>query len=128
MRVFVYGTLKRGHGNNALLRTSPFVAEGHTKHPYVMYSTGGFPVVSDRVPDDTAALSVKGEIFEIDERTLRSLDGLEGYPRMYGRQEVDVEIGDTGVYQSCWMYVGNPLFWDFGRLSLCNNTEGMWSW
>lgn len=124
MHVFVYGTLKQGFGNHVLLKDSKFVSNGHTKEEYVMYSTGGFPVVAEA----ETGLHVSGEVYEITPEVLKRLDRLEGYPTMYDRQEVEIDLEGTGVYQTCWMYVGAPDFWDFIRLPKADYQEGMWTW
>jgi len=105
--VFVYGTLKDGLSNNRLLRSATFVGRGITVHPYTMFDTGGFPVVFQ----ETAKHNVFGEVYEIDDDTLHSLDRLEGHPSFYERREVTVDIDDTGIQQSCWMYFGNVKSW-----------------
>lgn len=77
MKVFVYGTLRRGHGNNRLLRDSDChgvaVLEG-----YKMVSLGGFPAIFRGEKDDT----VVGEVYEVTKPVLNSLDRLEGFNRM----------------------------------------------
>lgn len=109
--VFVYGTLKDGFSNNRLLSAADFVGRGCTVKPYVMMDTGGFPVVFQ----ETAKANVAGEVYEVDGQTLKALDRLEGHPSFFERREVTVDIEDTGVQQTCWMYFGNQKGW--GRRS-----------
>lgn len=75
--VFVYGTLKTGFGNwNSLLKDkSTFVSEAETKEKMFMVDNGSFPYVSDELQHTT----IKGEVFVVDDRTLKTLDRLEGY-------------------------------------------------
>ena len=86
MRVFVYGTLKRGYGNNRLLDNSTFVENAVLKDHSAIYSfgTGGFPVA---FPAEGKNLT--GEIWDISgphkKETLRRLDALEGEGYMYHR-------------------------------------------
>jgi gamma-glutamylaminecyclotransferase len=98
-RVFVYGTLKRNWGNyERLLKHSKFIGEGFTDEPYAMMDAG-FPAVmltgNDMRP-------VAGEVFEVDETTLRSLDALEGNGRMYQRTTITVQFYD-------WRANGNTM-------------------
>lgn len=109
MLVAVYGTLKRGYGNNRLLSSSEFVCDDLVKGFLLNYSgsPGSFPVA---MPDENS--SIKVEVWNIgdDESTLRSLDSLEGVPYMYERHTVQTEDGLT-----CEMYVGTDSFWNEPR-------------
>lgn len=114
MKVFVYGTLKSGYGNNRLLSTSEFVGD-HIVTGYKLFNTG-FPVATP-----SAEHSVKGEIWDIgnDTDVLRRLDGLEGEGYMYDRVEVEPDL---------FMYVGCQRVWNFDRMTECPNTEGVYEW
>ena len=73
MKVFVYGTLRKGYGNHHLLRDANFLGEAQVKA--TMYLMGYIPYVS--LNNDTN--TVHGEVYKIDEDILRRLDQLEGY-------------------------------------------------
>lgn len=73
-RVFVYGTLKRGLSNHHYLLGQRFVDEARTQPVYRLYDLGGYPGMVEVSRD---GLSVEGEIWEIDETSLRRLDELE---------------------------------------------------
>lgn len=106
MLIFVYGTLKRGYGNNRLLQTAEFVREATL--PGFRLHDSGFPV-AEKVSDEHF---VKGEIFRIDpDKHLRSLDGLEGEGSMYHR-----EIHTTEDGEEVSVYVGHDDFWKFDRM------------
>jgi len=72
-RIFVYGTLKRGHGNHHYLAGQRFVAEACTLPLYRLYDMGGYPGM---IRDDRG-VAVEGEIWEVDEDCLARLDVLE---------------------------------------------------
>jgi gamma-glutamylcyclotransferase (GGCT)/AIG2-like uncharacterized protein YtfP len=95
-RVFVYGTLKRGHGNNRILANtdSKFIGTTKTDPKYTMVTLGSFPgVVQEGVTP------IQGEVWEVDERTLEGpLDMLEGYPSFYDREITPTEFGDAWIY------------------------------
>lgn|SRR5690348_4803270 len=116
MKVFVYGTLKQGYGNNRLLDKAKFV-ENAVIPGFKLYDSG-FPVAA---PDEFSAVS--GEIWDISgdhqERTLFNLDSLEGEGRMYNRQEVG---------EDTYMYVGHPRFWDFDKMKECPNKQNIYTW
>jgi len=86
--VFVYGTLRWGQGNWkwALKDKAKFLGFAHTKGK--MYHLGGFPGV--RLSDDPEDL-VWGEVYEVDDATLKTLDRLEGVDHgFYNRVETVV--------------------------------------
>ena len=98
--VFVYGTLRRGHGNHVLLKNSQFVDAGLTKKKYAMYANG-IPFVND----DEEVSSIFGELYKVSNHTLRMLDLLEGHPGWYERKKITV-IGGKKRYKA-WLYFNN---------------------
>lgn len=99
--VFVYGTLKYGHGNNHFLGESRFITEASTVPSYRLYEIyqDGFPCM---VPDENG-VSVKGEIYQVTPKTLELLDLLEGVPRLYRRERVKFVDFD----REAWVYIYN---------------------
>ncbi len=73
-RVFVYGTLKRGHGNHHLLAGQVFLGAASTAAAYRLCDLGGFPGMVLAGED---GVSIAGEIWEVDAPCLRRLDELE---------------------------------------------------
>lgn len=84
--VFTYGTLKKGYHNNILLRNSTFICEATTKPKYRLYDCGMYPCMVE----DENGVSVSGEIYEVNKKTLESLDHLEGVPWLYKRGEIEI--------------------------------------
>lgn len=100
--VFVYGTLKSGHGNNYILSaTSDFLGVDYTTEDHIMVGAG-IPFVrpcreTDR-PDCVGR--VAGELWRVnDEETMRRLDMLEGHPNAYTRTQTVLNSG-----QIAWVY------------------------
>jgi gamma-glutamylcyclotransferase (GGCT)/AIG2-like uncharacterized protein YtfP len=93
--IFVYGTLKRGYNNNRRLLTgSEFVGEFFTKPFYRLYDLGYFPGLKI---DKQAGKSIKGEIYRVSDKVLESLDFLEGHPKHYKRESLEIENFDEKV-------------------------------
>jgi gamma-glutamylcyclotransferase (GGCT)/AIG2-like uncharacterized protein YtfP len=44
-----------------------------------------------------------GEVYAVEERGLARLDELEGYPRLYDRQKLNLNDG-----RQAWVYLGRP--------------------
>jgi gamma-glutamylcyclotransferase (GGCT)/AIG2-like uncharacterized protein YtfP len=101
-RVFVYGTLKEGFGNyEYYLAGNPGVKKlgrCYIRGDYRMYTNGAFPMVVEG-SDPSGDLPIVGEVFEIDENTLHSLDALEGHPDWYCRQKVETP------WKKAWVYI-----------------------
>ena len=74
MRIFVYGTLKRGHSNHDCLRGQQFIAGAVTQPRYRLHDLGGYPGM---VLDERDGISIHGEVWEIDAACLERLDELE---------------------------------------------------
>lgn len=90
MKIFVYGTLMQREGNNHFLSTSLFLGRFQTKPSFELVDLGPFPamVIGGKT-------SIKGEVYEVDRKTLSRLDRLEGCPTFYQRQRVLLEGGMT---------------------------------
>jgi gamma-glutamylaminecyclotransferase len=105
VNVFVYGTLKRGFSNHRI--TEPYLADvicGKVEGVTLWHASPSFPYATK---SNAADACVHGEVLalgEIDE-VLARLDGLEGVPHHYVREEVEVFCGEeTGVIKA-WMYL-----------------------
>ncbi|MBW4529309.1 MAG: gamma-glutamylcyclotransferase [Aphanothece saxicola GSE-SYN-MK-01-06B] len=94
--VFVYGTLKRGHGNHHWLGEAPFQGEA-VLPDVVLHDLGPFPMA---VPGEGL---VQGEVYAVDATGLARLDRLEGYPRLYDRRPLPLADG-----RRAWVYLGRP--------------------
>jgi gamma-glutamylcyclotransferase (GGCT)/AIG2-like uncharacterized protein YtfP len=92
--VFVYGTLKRGHGNHHWLAEAVFLGES-SLHDAVLHDLGPFPMA---IEGDGA---VQGEVYAVDDAGLARLDRLEGTPRLYGRHHRTLADG-----RRAWVYLG----------------------
>ena len=80
-RVFVYGTLLTGEGNANWARgarRTPAWATGtihDTGYGYPAFVRGG-------------ETRIRGELLTVDDEGFKSMDRLEGYPRLYRREEI----------------------------------------
>lgn len=97
MKVFVYGTLKSGYGNNYLVADGQFLGKAVTLRPYILWHSG-FPIAThnDEIANRLGLkmLPIIGEVYEVNDSQLARTDSLEGHPRWYVRQPVDVVLED----------------------------------
>lgn len=101
--VFVYGTLKKGFGNNRLLKDSEFVGTFRTPPDFHMVSLGGFPGVIDK-----GSTPISGEVYKVTKPVMDRLDSLEGYPSFYTRKQIPTEFGAAWVYMLDESYLTRP--------------------
>lgn len=88
--VFVYGTLKVGQPNNCILQSAvdksqaKFLGHATTADcwPLIIYSAFNIPFLLDC---KGTGQRVVGDLFEVDESTLQTLDELERHPAWYTR-------------------------------------------
>jgi len=93
--VAVYGSLRQGLGNHRLLEQSELVGIHTVSLNYQLVDLGSFPGLL-HTKWKTNPITV--EVYAVDDETMESLDWLEGYPRFYNREQV--EIGD----KKAWIY------------------------
>ena len=101
--VFVYGTLREGHGNNRLIPQDVTGEDATTDDDFVMTAYSGFPAVYLPQHEDEGTI-ITGEVYEVDDATLERLDGLEGHPHWYKRQQVLVRM-ENGRSGYAWIYI-----------------------
>ena len=96
--VFVYGSLKDGFHNNRILVQSHLVkADAVTVEArFTMRSLIRYPAVLEG-----GTHRVRGEVYEVDPETLKTLDALEGNGFVYQRKLIHVE----GLKRKVWMYI-----------------------
>ena len=80
--IFVYGTLKRGLGNNHFVAGQKFIGVAETSPDFRLFDGGAFPAMVE-FPD--TGVKVVGELWSVSDSCKRRVDGLEGIPHMYKR-------------------------------------------
>lgn len=106
MKLFVYGTLQKGHWNNSLLRGATFFSKGVTVKPYVLFQCGfpkAVPSLPDPAPDGVRLLPVMGELWDVEDHHIQRCDRLEGHPDWYIRREIQVRV-EYGREISAFIY------------------------
>jgi gamma-glutamylcyclotransferase (GGCT)/AIG2-like uncharacterized protein YtfP len=96
--VFVYGSLRSGNAEELSIRfpDSKFVAVAHVKGS--LYDLGAYPGL---LLNDASSLVV-GEVYEVNDETLKRLDDFEASSD-YVRKQVEVHTGADKM--KCWIYV-----------------------
>ncbi len=95
-KIFVYGTLKKGHRAHNFLEehNAVFLKEVSTHPEYHLYKLGWFPGM---VLDEHIRGGVRGELYEVSEECLERLDQYEGAPHLFRREEMELDDGTTAI-------------------------------
>jgi gamma-glutamylcyclotransferase (GGCT)/AIG2-like uncharacterized protein YtfP len=92
MKLFVYGTLKRGFYNHRLLKDSQFLGYATTKEKFPLTKAlFGLPVM---LPFQGYGHLIRGEVYEVNTQLLKAIDEVEGHPSTHKRELITV-IGDV---------------------------------
>ena len=116
-QVFVYGTLRAGESNHALLATQRYLGPWQTCAGYTLYDTGPYPAA---VAGGQTRLV--GEVYAVDARCFARLDLLEDYPRSYTRTLITTDYGDAWIY--LWIAPIQP-HWEPLQGDWCQRTDGL---
>ncbi|MGF1725149.1 gamma-glutamylcyclotransferase family protein [Photobacterium nomapromontoriensis] len=94
MKVFVYGTLRKGEVNASLLDGAICLGACTLQSGFRLFDLGDYPaaIISSGAP------ALVGEVYEITAETLQVLDALERYPDLYDRVPVMTPLGESWVY------------------------------
>lgn len=86
-KIFVYGML-RSRGSSGYLHDQICHGPARTAQKYDMYSLINYPAICRE-----GNTTVVGEVYEIDDGMLEELDRLEGHPRYYQRESIELDDG-----------------------------------
>jgi len=103
LRVFVYGTLKRGGSNHHYLRGQKFITEARTQPGCTLCQPADYPGL---VIDPTDREGVTGEVWEVSTDCLSALDRLEGVDEgLYRRMVIPLVAPHTGMTVETYLYL-----------------------
>jgi gamma-glutamylaminecyclotransferase len=109
MKIFVYGSLKKGKKLHYYLKDAKFLGSGVTcdKYPMILSKSGWYPYLIDK---KGMGKKIKGEVYEISPKLLKILDKVEEAPHYYYRKKICIEI--NGKKDRAWVYFVRkpPLF------------------
>lgn len=93
MRIFVYGTLKRGHCRHQFLANERYLGEFRTAPRYRMFNVGTYPGLIEDVENGR---SIVGELYDVSPESLERLDVVEAVDEgEYVRQPIILETSDS---------------------------------
>lgn len=101
--IAVYGSLRKGMGNDYILKNAEYLGEFKTEPIFSLYSLGSYPGLKEN-----GSTSVVMEVYKVDDVTANRVDSLEGYSpdspaTFYDKIPIKTPYGDASVYT----YVNN---------------------
>jgi gamma-glutamylcyclotransferase (GGCT)/AIG2-like uncharacterized protein YtfP len=94
IRLFVYGTLKRGFCRHPALSGERFLGTAHTAPEYQLVNVGTYPGLLEGTD---IRRSIQGEVWEIRPDTLSRLDKIEGVDEgLYVRRPIALQTPEFG--------------------------------
>jgi gamma-glutamylaminecyclotransferase len=115
--LFIYGTLKRGAANHAVLADQTFVGEAHTVPGYRLFVVADYPGL---VKDPADRRGVTGELWSVTPPALARLDAFEGIPeKLYRRDQIALAHPAEWASADTYFYLRNIR----GRRPII---EGIW--
>ena len=107
MKLFIYGTIKRGQCRADVMRGQKFLGSVKLVPMYKMFNLGQFPALVKVSGLDNGPM-IEGELWEVDEDCIRRMDMIEGAPSFYRRQEVQVAGQEVeSLYVESYLYQGD---------------------
>ena len=88
MKLFVYGTLKRGYGLNHVLSRSLRIGDYITKQKGFRMTGFWYPFI---FRDKTSKFSIKGELYDVDQNDFRTANRIE-LGAGYKLEEIDKDV------------------------------------
>ena len=83
--IFIYGTLKRGQSRDGLLAGQKLIGPASTQPLYRMFNVGSYPALVHA--DADRGVSIEGELWQVDDDCLASLDDVEAVDQSLYRRE-----------------------------------------
>jgi gamma-glutamylaminecyclotransferase len=99
VRLFVYGSLKRGGLHHDELGGAPFLGEAQTEPGYVLTQLGSYWAL---LPAPESSAVVSGELFEVAAPRLTALDDFEG--DAYARGTVRLSAAHSRGFREALAY------------------------
>ena len=106
INLFVYGTLKEGHGAHHYMKDSPLTLK-NVKVRGKLYKSSFFPCLVLTPEEENY---VMGEVYSVHKDNLPAIDRYEGYPSLFDRKKIEkitLEDGSTLDADNTWVYVIN---------------------
>jgi gamma-glutamylaminecyclotransferase len=128
--LFVYGSLRKGFHNHALLNSAKFIGDAITVDNYYMVGrlnheldpfedgrTFDYPrrqllhpyIFTDNIRDDMISTKIIGEVYSIPNHIIKELDLHEGHPTIYRRSIIEVYMNNKKMYANVYLLMDSII-------------------
>lgn len=108
MRLFIYGTLKRGHVAHRFLAKQEFICEARTLPEFKLLELGWYPGLA-QCSSGGEGMPIEGEVWEVSPACLEELDAYESDE--YDRREIPLVARNGKVIEGVEAYVLSDPDW-----------------
>ena len=98
MKLFVYGTFKKGFSRNEILDHSEFLGTFITFPQYDLKQASNLPYITN------GNYCIEGEIYDIHKKDIQYIDYIEGHPDLYTRKLINIP-----TLKQVYAYFGNEI-------------------
>ncbi|GAB5558564.1 MAG: gamma-glutamylcyclotransferase [Synoicihabitans sp.] len=103
--LFIYGTLKRGAANHAVIADQTYLGTARTPRGFRLFVVADYPGL---VRDPTDKRGVEGELWAVSPEALKRLDVFEGVPeRLYRRDTISLAEPTKFRLVQTYFYIRN---------------------
>lgn len=103
--LFIYGTLKRGASNHAVIADQTYLGDARTEPGYRLFLVADYPGL---VKDPSDQRGVQGELWSVTPEALARLDAFEGVPeKLYRRDRINLLPPESEIPAQTYYYLRN---------------------
>ena len=95
--IFVYGSLRQGNVQHAILAESQFLGSAMTEPEFTLFDVGEWPAAIHK-----GTTAIVGELYDVNPNKLAEIDRYERHPDLFSRQAVML-AGDIKAWM--WIYI-----------------------
>lgn len=94
IKFFTYGTLRKGESRHNILEhfNAEFISSTTTAPEYKLFDLGSFPGMTAN-----GNCAITGEVYNLPEEALITLDMIEGHPDFFYRTEIKLQDGTIAI-------------------------------
>ena len=119
LKIAVYGSLRKGMGNNRVIHGATLLSTEVVALPFEMIDLGSYPGLIRSKDVNNIVI----EVYEVDAPTYKRVEHLEGYPSFYSRDLIETSVGAADIY-----FLDKDNGREYNRRPKVVETDGVFDW